>query len=396
MIIDDIKKLYFEPQKAMKVIKDTINYSREIYKITKRTFIYLSKWQQKTLAELIVAFLYNESFTIREIASKFPQSTNVKHKLKRLQNFLDKIQLNKEFWHSYIITLFSLPHFSFKKRKYITIVLDFTTLKEDFLILGASISYQGRAIPIYLKVWKGVNKSYDFWKRVKEFLRELKSLLPQHNYVLVCDRGFASIQLFEITAKTGWKNCIVRINDSWSIKRSNDDKFIKLNTLKEGYYGQVTLGKNSQIEYISVVVSSIKDEKGKKHYWYLAARIEDPIRIENKWKFIKNCYEQRMWIEESFKDLKQILKWEKYTEKIPLKNRMENLVVISCLSYALQICIGTQIDVPNSEKKKTSIIKRVRHILVQIHRMNNILTKIITLFCIYLWRDIHYFSNFHG
>ena len=48
----------------------------------------------------------------------------------------------------------------------------------------------------------------------------------------------------------------------------------------------------------------------------------------------------RMWIEESFRDLKQELGWEKYTEKIPSKGRLEKVVVISLISYVIGIMVG--------------------------------------------------------
>ncbi|MFZ5985989.1 MAG: hypothetical protein ACOYWZ_02565, partial [Bacillota bacterium] len=64
-------------------------------------------------------------------------------------------------------------NFRLGKRKYISLLIDATTLKDDFWILSASISFCGRAIPVYLKIWTGVNTSYDYWDRVKEFLKGL-------------------------------------------------------------------------------------------------------------------------------------------------------------------------------------------------------------------------------
>jgi len=91
-----------------------------------------------------------------------------------------------------------LPYFKLRSRKYISLVLDFTTLRDDFLILSASVSYMGRAIPVYMKMWRGVNESYDYWGRVESFLKDLKELLPLHQYWLIFDRGFSSKRLFEI------------------------------------------------------------------------------------------------------------------------------------------------------------------------------------------------------
>jgi hypothetical protein len=66
-------------------------------------------------------------------------------------------------------------------------------------------------------------------------------------------------------------------------------------------------------------------------------------------------YKRRMWIEQTFKDLKSVLKWETYTAKFPAHRRLEKLVALSCLSYGFQLCLGTQVSVPPSEEKKTSL-----------------------------------------
>lgn len=58
-----------------------------------------------------------------------------------------------------------------------------------------------------------------------------------------------------------------------------------------------------------------------------------------------------------------MLKWETYTKKIPEKKRLDKLAVLICLSYAIQICIGTQVDIPlPNEEEKTSVLQRFRHI----------------------------------
>jgi len=48
-------------------------------------------------------------------------------------------------------------------------------------------------------------------------------------------------------------------------------------------------------------------------------------------------------IEEGIKDFKSKLHWEKYTEKIPQKERLEKCIIISSLSYSLQTSLGNQL-----------------------------------------------------
>ena len=103
------------------------------------------------------------------------------------------------------------------------------------------------------------------------------------------------------------------------------------------------------------------DESTDATRWYLATSLDDPQQAVAD-------YKQRMWIEQTFKDLKSVLKWETYTKKIPENKRLDKLVVLSCLSYAIQVCIGTQVDIPPSEEEKTSVLQRFRHIYTSAYR----------------------------
>jgi hypothetical protein len=51
----------------------------------------------------------------------------VKYKLKRLKNFLDKINLDQSFWQSYVQTLFCLPYMELSSRSRVTLLIDATT-----------------------------------------------------------------------------------------------------------------------------------------------------------------------------------------------------------------------------------------------------------------------------
>ena len=63
------------------------------FKLVSSTFKHLNKSQQKNLADLLTAFLYNTSFALWDIASGLSGDTAVKHKNKRLIYFLDTIIL---------------------------------------------------------------------------------------------------------------------------------------------------------------------------------------------------------------------------------------------------------------------------------------------------------------
>lgn len=354
---------------------------RQVLRVVRRVFPYLTEPRKRTLAELIVALMGPYKFTLRDIASLLLGDTSVKHKLKRLKNFLDNFEIDRRFWRNYVKLVFTLPYFGLRKRKFITIVLDTTTLKDDFWVLGASITYRGRCIPLYIKIWREPNSPYDFWGRVFKFLRELKRLLPRDfKYELIADRGFQSVKLFDICKKLRW-DYIVRINGEWMCKLPDGRYFMQLHLFEDGIYENVILGKRERYKGINLVVSSVIDEKGDKMRWFLATNLKDRERVIND-------YQRRMWIEESFKDLKSILKWENYTEKIPQKGRIEKLIVISLISYTLGLCVGSKVEIPPSEEKKTTLYKRFQNLIMSWSRhAEKLINLVITISCIYFWRN---------
>lgn len=327
--------------------------ARKTYLILKRTFPQYNKYTLDCLSEVLLAMFTHQRFTLRHIASRLLGQTNVKHKLKRLKNFLDGIQLDHQFWQSYIQTLFCLPYMKLHARNKVTLLIDATTLREDYWILAVSISYRGRSIPVYLKIWEHVNASYDYWQRVEGFMRELKELLPEKfSYEIIGDRGFEGSRMFKLCKQLEWDQ-VIRINGSYKIETPGGQDVVQLHLCDDGSYRDVILGKNDPVDFLNVAIHSEQDYE--KTRWYLATSLDDPQQAVAD-------YKRRVWIEQTFKDLKSVLNWETYTKKIPEKKRLDKLVVLSCLSYAIQVCIGTQVDIPPSEEEKTSVLQRFRHI----------------------------------
>lgn len=327
--------------------------ARKTYHILKRTFPQYNKYTLDCLSEVLLAMFGHQRFTLRHIASRLLGPTNVKHKLKRLKNFLDGIQLDQQFWQSYLQTLFCLPYMRLHERRKVTLLVDATTLQEDYWILAASISYRGRSIPVYLKIWEHVNSSYDYWERVEGFMGELKELLPERfSYEIIGDRGFQGARMFSLCKQLGWDQ-VIRINGSYKMNTSEGEDLVQLHLCDDGHYRQVMLGRNNPVEPLNLAIHSETD--GQADRWYLATSLPDPAQAVAD-------YKRRMWIEQTFKDLKSVLQWESYTKSIPQNNRLDKLVVLSCLSYAIQVCIGTKVAIPPSEEHKTSVLQRFRHI----------------------------------
>lgn len=355
--------------------------------LTKSNFKQLNKSQQFNLADLLFAFFNHTSFATYDIASGLSGDTSTKHKNKRLIYFLDSIEINTQFWKSVIMTIFSLPGFKLKTRKVLTLAIDATTLRADYWLLAVTISYKGRGIPILIKSWEGVNVEYKLWDRVRETLEELKAILPSsYEYQILADRGFQGNVVFELCEELGL-DYVIRVNDNYKVKVKGGASYIQLSLFDDGYYFIESFGKKKCSEGVNLVVNT-KHIENNTAKWYLATNIDDTKES------VVSKYEQRFLIEETFKDLKSKLHWEKYTKKIPSKERLTKNIIISSLSYTIQTAFGNQLKMSDSERKTTSIFNKFRQ---TIRRGNQELEKVIMKFSMmihtYISRNKFLFDN---
>ena len=371
---------------------DKVALYRQVLRLFKYAFPSFSLPQVKMLAAITVAFWFTDSIRLWSFATHlpFPDVSNAKYLYNRLVRFLDKFQSdNLEFWKQYVRLVFSLPYFRFKRRKYITLLLDFTTLRDNYLVLGAAVSLKGRAIPVYLKIWEDPNRKYDFWKRVQNFLEELKKILPEgKEYEVIADRGFQGDKLVRICLDLGWEY-IIRINGNYLVQ-VGDKNYIQLSLFDAGIYYDVIVGKRSK-EVTNLVVNELESEDGNKLKWYLKSSLRDKERIVQD-------YERRMWIEEGIKDLKGYLKWESYTKKIPEKGRLKKIVICSILSYAIGLSMGIRyeeveegkdIEVGRQEGLYRKFINRIN---MSIEKVKSFLKIIVVLGIQYLLRNKGFFA----
>lgn len=367
----------------------TDKIAQKIFLIIKRTFSYLSLPQQKSLSYVISALFNTPSFTLYNIASHLPIDSANKHKHKHLVRFLDNLEIDTNFWKSYITTIFCLPYLKIRRRKFITLLLDATTLKDDIWILSANISYEGRSIPIYMEMWEGVNVPYNYWKRVIGFVKNMRVLLPdKYSYMIVADRGFQGTILPK-TLKKLKIDYIIRINDSYHIKIKNGLEWTELSILDAGKYEDVELGKTNPMPIPCVVVNKIKDvEEQKEKRWYLMSSKKE-MSVEE----IVDLYAKRMWIEESFKDLKGLLKWERYTKKKASFERMKKMIIISGLSYGIQMSIGSSRIVENQRGKGESIMRGLKNFL---HSVSEKVKRGIMIFVVLTIQNIQNIEHIFG
>lgn len=245
------------------------------------------------------------------------------YRLLQSKNF----QVSDSMWRSHIQLLFTLlKEGGLKKGAEISINVDYTTDRDDFLILCASIVFQEESIPVYFSLRKYPKRSgmMDQKKMETAFFKELRHLLPDsYRYVVVADRGFGNNRIFEILENTKF-GYVIRLNDNLGIHYKNKDT-----NLSELPHQDIRI-KSTFVRSWKRSLRIVKKVKEDAH-WLLAVStgIQNPVQK----------YENRFSIEKMFKnkksggfDLEKVFV-NKY-------DRFKRLLFISCVAYAILVFTG--------------------------------------------------------
>jgi hypothetical protein len=303
-------------------------------KIVKTIEDYFKKETKKTrrnIALCVYGILRGEKVNTAEIARHMTEvnghdfKTNDMRIYRLLQS--KNFQVSDATWRGYIRLLFDLLRESgLKKGQNISINVDFTSDRNDFLILCGSVYFQGESIPVYFSMRRYPNKRgmSDQKKLEEAFFKELKHLLPDSfTYTIVSDRGFGNSRIISILENIGF-TYVIRLNDSFRIRVNETEK--KISDLPH---------KNMRIPAAYVLawkreIHLVKKVQDQAH-WILAASptIQNPGQI----------YARRFTIERMFKneksagfDLEKLL--------INKYDRFKRMLFISCIAYTVMIFVG--------------------------------------------------------
>jgi len=114
------------------------------------------------------------------------------YRLLQSKNF----QVNDRLWRSHLQLVFQLLRESgLKNRELIQINVDFTSDRDDFLILCASINFQSQSIPLYfsIRIYPKLKEAIDQKKMELAFFKALRHLLPT--------KYIASLQIEDLVIK---------------------------------------------------------------------------------------------------------------------------------------------------------------------------------------------------
>ena len=326
---------------------------------------FLKIWNKKitnVISNFVMWLLMSQNCILSNIARALSThnwkslNTNVRSLERLLQNI--RFQIDDKTWrmyHSFLWWLIIKMRLlnEIVKDWLIQINIDYTTKKDKFLILSASIPFKTRYIPLYFSMRVYPKKKWQInQKRMEEaFIKALKHLLPRwYRYCIVADRWFSWARFINLFKENGFEYVV----------RSNDNRNIEYNweITKIKYLEEETSDK-SNIKLINGwIITRLITKYSWKSNWFLLTSLNDED-LEN----IVSRYWQRFKIEKMFQDQKS--SWfDIESSKIEYYDRFKKLLFLIYIAQSIIICVWDLLysePTPElSDIKKNKYLKRVQ------------------------------------
>jgi len=280
--------------------------------------------------------------------------TTAKHRIKAADRLLGSENLHESVPAIYQ----SLAHFLIGQLGRPCISIDWTGVGPHHYLLSASLSFCGRALPIFSRIFHKSQKGSP--TAAREFLRQFADIVPPTcTPVLITDAGFY-YQWFDQVRSLGW-HFIGRLRGRVSVKL--DGVWQPLSVLhciagrKPKCLGVVSTNRTRRRE-VRVVLSSRPKLKGRKNLTRKGTSRRDTIAKRTSSgareplvlatsltdcgpKSIVTRYARRMQIEECFRDLKaHRYGWSLQHVRSRTPERIEVLVLLAALGIVVMHVIG--------------------------------------------------------
>jgi len=300
----------------------------------------------KSLSAMILGLIHSGSSSTGEICTSISAISGKTFKAanKQVSYLLSncKFQIDDMMFRCYMKIIFSFLQEGgyISKDKRIPVQIDFTTIKDDFIILYASIVFRGKAVPLYFSMRKYPKKK-DVFNQIKmerAFMVRLRHCLSkEYNYVIVADRGFGNGRII---------NYCKEFNFSYVLRL---DANLKIGEKGEKLLNEIKHSKSLENIYVPAWKDSsniiIRHSSGK--LWYLATDI-DVLEREK----IVTIYRRRFKIEKCFFDQKSNgFNIEK--TRITKYDRVKRLIFCICIAQALMLFVGDILKHNHHTIKKT-------------------------------------------
>lgn len=280
---------------------------------------------------LLAGLYQSRSVHMSKIAEKVPGLACLPSKTRRIQRLLANPAIRVREWYEPIARTIirQVAHGQ------VRLIVDGSKVGFGHQFLLVSIAYRKRTIPL---VWTWVKSSRGHsssWKQ-KALLSYVYSLIPPKTKVIVVgDSEFGAVEVQKLLKLWHWKY-VLRQKGCYLLKAKGQSCFKRLDSLVTKPGQKVWLADCQLTDKHRYPVNLLAYWKpGEKEPWLLATDLPDP-------QAVLKAYRLRMWIEETFGDLKRN---GFDLESTHLRNflRLSRLTLAVVLLYVWLVAFGSQV-----------------------------------------------------
>ena len=348
--------------RAVKSIQQFLNSSLES----------VHKYRIRALFWAVCSLLAGGRLSLTGLGRSARGRTSPKHNIKRVNRLLGNRLL-----HQQTDTIYrAIAKVLVGGRKRPVIIIDWTGIGRKHSALVAAIPVDGRAMPIYCRVYK-VQKNNNPVIH-KKFLKKLHEILPKNcRPIIVTDAGFQNAWFYDVVS-WGW-DFVGRILSNSRARTLIDPQWFhvfdlfKQATVKAKDLGKFVVSKSTPACLRLVIVRN-KHRGSKSRRVGSKCAVEARNRASKPWllatslegvpaKKIMSIYAMRMQIEESFRDTKNLrYGWSSRHARSKSVKRLEVLLLIAALGMLAVTLVGLYAE-------QTGIHRRYQANTVKDHRV---------------------------
>jgi hypothetical protein len=242
---------------------------------------------------LLVGLYESRSVHLSKVAEKIPGKACLSSVTRRMRRLMNNRAIRARAWYEPI----ARGIIQRLADAEIRLIVDGSKVGFGHQLLLVAIAYRSRAIPLAW-TWVKSSRGHSTVHKQKALLSYVHSLIPAENSVLLIgDAEFGQVGVLKLLQKWHWRY-VLRQNGRYLLRQKDRRNFQRLDSL---------VSKPGQTQWLEACQLTAKYaypvnilaywKPGEKDPWLLATNLDCP-------KATRKAYRRRMWIEETFGDLK--------------------------------------------------------------------------------------------
>lgn len=242
---------------------------------------------------LLSGLYASRSVHLSKVAEKIPGTACLPSLTRRIRRLLDNPAIRVREWYEPVARSI-LQRLATGE---IRLIVDGSKVGFGHQLLLVAIAYRRRAIPLAW-TWIKSNRGHSSVAKQKALLAYVRRLLPCKSQVLVVgDAEFGEVGLQKMLSRWQWQY-VLRQKGRYLLKQKGQDHFQRLDSLVSKANESVWLEDCCLTTKYAYPVNFLAYWKvGEAQPWLLATNL-------NSAQAVRQAYRRRMWIEETFGDLK--------------------------------------------------------------------------------------------